>query len=205
MCSLDDQWDSHGVSSGLIAGEKFLSIIVITSSLPIHTERRFFHWAMSSFSHHKNTIFDVERVVCIITVWDAQHHFLWTLALLPPASCRCLDLWVLSVVLFLAAVSIQSVAQVHTMRHELYFLKSSAHSSLELPLRYSIPSSVLLLFWTGICFLTFAVPFEETCVVFSNSFVRQIQHTARHSTTYSLISLHSGARDADMMKLFSDR
>lgn len=102
----------------------------------------------------------------------------------------------------LAAVSIQSVAQVHTMRHELYFLKSSAHSSLELPLRYSIPSSVLLLFWTGICFLTFAVPFEETCVVFSNSFVRQIQHTARHSSTYSLISLHSGARDADMMKFF---
>lgn len=50
-------------------------------------------------------------------------------------------------------------------------------------------------------FLTFAVPFEETCVVFPNSFVKQ-NHTQLPVLTHSLISLHSGARDADMMKFF---
>jgi hypothetical protein len=33
----------------------------------------------------------------------------------------------------------------------------------------------------NLCFLTFAVPFEETCVVFSNSFVRQIRCIIRHT------------------------
>lgn len=52
------------------------------------------------------------------------------------------------------------------------------------------------------CFLTFAVPFEEACVVFSNSFVKQNRYTQLATLTHSLISLHSGARDADMMKFF---
>lgn len=66
------------------------------------------------------------------------------------------------------------------------------------------PSSALLWFWMNKCFLTFAVPFEKTCVIFSNSFVRQMECTARRlDLLFDFVTLGGQGRRHD--EIVSDR